>query len=200
MIRKAIHVVFLSIVVATFFGVPSNVFSFESPHQYANDSYTSFVSRPATDYVTDISSASAIPRRVSTPKELREQHCFALNLYHESRGEGYEGKLAVGMVVINRLNSPKYPKTVCGVIYQRLGKKYQFSWVGQLSKESLSKKKNFAEWNESKRIAILMLTENKRYDKVSDSLYYHADYVNPNWPYQKVTQIGRHIFYRQPGV
>ncbi len=39
-------------------------------------------------------------------------------IYCEARGESYEGKLAVGSVVINRVLSASYPNTVSGVIYQ----------------------------------------------------------------------------------
>ena len=47
-------------------------------------------------------------------------------IYCEAGGEPYEGKLAVGAVVINRVRSAKFPGTVVGVIYQ----KNQFSPVG----------------------------------------------------------------------
>lgn len=47
-------------------------------------------------------------------------------IYCEAGGEPYEGKLAVGAVVINRMLSSVYPDTVVGVIYQ----KRQFSPVG----------------------------------------------------------------------
>lgn len=47
-------------------------------------------------------------------------------IYCEAGGEPYEGKLAVGAVVINRVLSSVYPDTVLGVIYQ----KKQFSPVG----------------------------------------------------------------------
>ena len=40
-------------------------------------------------------------------------------IYCEAGGEPYEGKLAVGAVVINRVLSNKYPDTVPGVVYQR---------------------------------------------------------------------------------
>ncbi|MBE5864023.1 MAG: cell wall hydrolase [Lachnospiraceae bacterium] len=46
-------------------------------------------------------------------------------IYCEAGGEPYEGKLAVGAVVINRVLSGKFPDTVAGVIYQ----KSQFSPV-----------------------------------------------------------------------
>ena len=36
----------------------------------------------------------------------------------EARGEPYEGQVAVGAVILNRVNSPSFPNTVSGVIYQ----------------------------------------------------------------------------------
>ena len=32
---------------------------------------------------------------------------------------------------------------------------------------------------------------------MKDALYYHADYVNPQWGKPKIDKIGRHIFYRE---
>ena len=46
-------------------------------------------------------------------------------IYCEARGESYNGKLAVGIVVMNRVRSSRFPDTVKGVIYQS----YQFSPV-----------------------------------------------------------------------
>ncbi|MBD7913275.1 MULTISPECIES: cell wall hydrolase [Clostridium] len=39
-------------------------------------------------------------------------------IYAESRGEPYEGKVAVASVVLNRVLSPKFPNTIKEVIYQ----------------------------------------------------------------------------------
>lgn len=36
----------------------------------------------------------------------------------EARGEPYEGQVAVGSVVLNRVKHPKFPNTIAGVIYQ----------------------------------------------------------------------------------
>ena len=38
----------------------------------------------------------------------------------EAGGESYEGKLAVGSVVMNRVDSSYFPDTVVGVIYQTI--------------------------------------------------------------------------------
>ena len=36
----------------------------------------------------------------------------------EARGEPYEGQVAVGAVILNRVKSSQFPNTIAGVIYQ----------------------------------------------------------------------------------
>ena len=54
-----------------------------------------------------------------------DRYLLAVLIYCEAGGEPYEGQVAVGAVVINRVLSSVYPNTVSGVIYQP----YQFSPV-----------------------------------------------------------------------
>jgi len=51
------------------------------------------------------------------------RECLMRAMYFESNRSSAEGMLAVGTVVMNRLNSPQYPKTICGVV----GQKNQFA-------------------------------------------------------------------------
>lgn len=46
-------------------------------------------------------------------------YLLARCIYGEARGESYEGQVAVGAVVLNRVKSPKFPNTISGVIYQK---------------------------------------------------------------------------------
>lgn len=64
-----------------------------------------------------------------TKAELR---LLSALIYCEAQGENYRGKIAVGIVVMNRVRSKLYPDTLKDVIYQ----KYQFSPVstGSLKK------------------------------------------------------------------
>lgn len=55
-----------------------------------------------------------------------DRYVLANLIYCEAGAEPYDGKVAVGSVVINRVLSSKYPDTVLGVIYQN----GQFSPVG----------------------------------------------------------------------
>lgn len=70
---------------------------------------------------TEIKKVKASVSKVQTytKAELRLLSCI---IYAESNGESYAGKLGVGIVVMNRVKSSKYPSTVKGVIYQP----YQF--------------------------------------------------------------------------
>ena len=47
-----------------------------------------------------------------------EAYLLAAIIQCESDGEPYEGKLAVGSVVMNRVRSSRFPNTITGVIYQ----------------------------------------------------------------------------------
>ena len=37
----------------------------------------------------------------------------------EARGEPYSGQVAVGAVILNRVNHPSFPNTIAGVVYQK---------------------------------------------------------------------------------
>ena len=47
--------------------------------------------------------------------------CLAEAIYFESRGEPLAGQIAVAEVILNRVDSPAYPNTVCGVTHQGVG-------------------------------------------------------------------------------
>lgn len=43
---------------------------------------------------------------------------LARAIHGEARGESYEGQVAVGAVILNRVKDPNFPNTIAGVIYQ----------------------------------------------------------------------------------
>jgi len=45
--------------------------------------------------------------------------CLARNIYYEAGSESEEGKVAVGLVTINRSNHEKFPNSICGVVNQK---------------------------------------------------------------------------------
>ena len=117
-----------------------------------------------------------------------QQRCLAKNIYHESRGEPFWGKVAVAQVTLNRVRSAQYSNTVCGVVYQHA----QFSWT-------LDRTKRIREddaWQEANKIAHAVLSGRLKLPNFN-ALYYHTHKVKPRWRKTKqvVATIGNHIFY-----
>jgi N-acetylmuramoyl-L-alanine amidase len=51
-------------------------------------------------------------------KNVSDEQLLARTINGEARGEPFEGQVAVGAVILNRVKSSKFPKTLAGVIYQ----------------------------------------------------------------------------------
>ena len=47
-----------------------------------------------------------------------ELKCMAENIYFEGRAEPMVGKIAIGHVVMNRIEDKRFPDTICGVVKQ----------------------------------------------------------------------------------
>jgi len=116
--------------------------------------------------------------------------CLAKAVYFEARSESLEGQLAVAQVILNRVASPEYPDTICGVVTQPA----QFSFIrgGKFPQVNTSDQS----WHTALAIAD---AANRRLatEVASNVLWYHADYVAPAWGHwhTKFAQIGVHIFY-----
>lgn len=134
---------------------------------------------------------------VTAAERERQLDCLARNIYYEAGNEPFEGKVAVAQVTLNRVNSGKFPDDVCKVIFQKnvIYDKIicQFSWYCEKGNKPVSL--NNESFQESMTVAKKVLLEDFRLPSLTKAMYYHADYVNPNWNLPKITKIGRHIFY-----
>jgi spore germination cell wall hydrolase CwlJ-like protein len=136
------------------------------------------------------------PHRMS-----QEQRCLAEAIYFEARNEPEAGQAAVAQVVLNRVKSGLYPKSVCGVVYQNRNRYLacQFSFACEGKSLRISEP---APWATAVRVAR-DVTDGKTYlADVGGATHYHADYVRPHWSrkLKKMDVIGRHIFYKlKPG-
>jgi spore germination cell wall hydrolase CwlJ-like protein len=132
--------------------------------------------------------------------KVREQQleCLAINIYREAGHEPFEGKVAVAQVTMNRVKAGQFGKDVCGVVYQKnvVMERVvcQFSWACDTSAKA--KPVNQAAYDESYKVAKKVLLEGFKLDILKDALYYHANYINPRWPMEKIGSIGNHIFYK----
>ena len=131
--------------------------------------------------------------------------CMAINMYHEAKNQSMLGQLAVGQVVMNRVEDKRFPDNVCDVVteavtYKGTNKpvlhKCQFSWWcdGQKDEPDFDSK----EWWDAKEYASIVLSGTIMLDVTEGATHYHATYVRPAWAKTKTktTRIDRHIFYR----
>lgn len=134
----------------------------------------------------------------STPGYGTALKCLTQAIYYEAANEPEQGKRGVAQVVLNRLRHPAYPNSVCGVVYEGAHARvcqFSFTCDGSLLRTPMTR-----QWSDSQRIAAQALAGEVA-EEVGSATHYHADYVLPRWAFTlgKLTQIGRHIFYRFPG-
>lgn len=118
--------------------------------------------------------SSTIDSDGHNPKELS---CLSLTVYHEARGESERGQRMVASVVMNRVRSPKFPNTVCGVVFQ----KSQFSY---LRKSDLTPRET-KKWQQAVRISKEYINKG-----TSEWSFLYFDSIGRNGG----TKVGNHYF------
>ena len=134
-----------------------------------------------------------------TLDQRRAVLCLTQAVYYEAGYEPIEGRRAVAQVVLNRMRHPAFPKSVCGVVYQRNSTPVcQFSFVCD---GALDRRPEVGAWRVAEAIARAALAGYVE-TSVGSATHYHADYVAPRWAplLTKINKLGAHIFYRWPGA
>ncbi|WP_339320638.1 spore cortex-lytic enzyme [Paenibacillus sp. FSL R10-2734] len=114
---------------------------------------------------------------------INEMDILAKVIYSEARGEPYKGQVAVGAVVMNRIQSSQFPNNIKDVVFQ----KGAFTAVsdGQY-------------WLTPNRTAYLAALDAVRgWDPTTNSLYYfNPDTATSAWIWSRPQnlKIGKHIF------
>lgn len=124
-------------------------------------------------YAVNIKSDSLLPPEHKNHKYTDEDIYWLSRIIEaESKGEPYEGKIAVGNVVINRKNHPDFPDSIYEVIFEITEGKYQFTPV-----------KNNTVYNtpSAESITAAKLALNNT-DIVGESLYFlNPDTTSSSW-------------------
>lgn len=116
-----------------------------------------------------------------------ELTCLAKIVHHESANQPEAGQLAVAHVVLNRLASPRFPKSVCAIALQ----------PGQFFNVHAYDPSGDRRWSNSLRIAR-MAAEGHGDDVAPGALFFHtAGHTSAFFRSRpRVTQIAGHVFYR----
>jgi len=139
------------------------------------------------------------------PSHKKQVDCLAENIYFEAGHEPEEGKVAVAMVTLNRVEHKSWPSTVCGVVRERNSRVCQFSWWCEPHNHKKAVTNQYTPrekviYNKAKQVALdvyVNYEELKQNDVTHGAYFYHADYVSPGWKLKKTTKIGQHIFYKK---
>ena len=159
----------------------------------------------------------AFEKEILDPTTEPDAVCLAQNIYFEASVEPTAGKIAVGLVALNRMHDARYPDTICGVvkegpvreswktkqhanlsddqrIYYPIKFRCQFTWYCDGKDEKIRYQDT---WLQSQIIALQIL-EGQYAGMVEGATHYHANWVDPAWRHELsyIGQIGDHLFYR----
>lgn len=128
----------------------------------------------------------------SPPVDAAEATCMAQAVYHEARGEGLLGQIAVASVVLNRMRDPSRPSSACQVIRQP----GQFPWAG--------KRLAVTERDAFRRAAAVAALAMKGHlpDVTAGAQYFHSTALGrQEWTrgLNRVGTHGQHVFFRPRG-
>ena len=121
--------------------------------------------------------------------------CLSRTIYWETRGEEAASMEAVANVVMNRLEKPGFPKSICAVV--REGREQgacQFSWWCDGRTDDAEHEKSYAIAKEIARKALNMQLT----DRTGGALYFHHGVATTSWSaeYIKTIEVGKFSFYR----
>ena len=128
-----------------------------------------------------------IKRAISRGFTREDVQFLARAIYAEARGETFIGQVAVGAVIINRLKSGKFPRTIREVVMQKNGGTFQFSPVkdGSINLDP----------DETAIYAAIRAIEG--HDPTNGALYfYNPETASDRWikTLPVMTRIGNHVF------
>lgn len=147
-----------------------------------------------------VAAPSALGAAVAAAPQMSgaEWQCLSEALYFEARGESLSGVVAVAEVILNRVDSPDYPDSVCGVVRQGGQGLYncQFTYNCDGRSDAITER---AAWYAVGRVASYMLNGAPR-NLTNGATHYHTLAVHPSWAnrFPRTATIGYHHFYRQP--
>ncbi|KEP70904.1 cell wall hydrolase [Thioclava sp. BHET1] len=122
--------------------------------------------------------------------------CLSRALYFEARGETVKGQQAVAEVILNRVDDPRFPGSICGVVHQSNARGCQFSWYCDGRKDTVRNASAFAR---VAKVARAMMDGAPR-SLTDGATYFHTLRVRPRWSHRfdRTASIGHHVFYANP--
>ena len=128
---------------------------------------------------------------------MNQLMCLSAAIFFEARDQPIQGQLAVANVVMNRVESPRWPDEICAVVFQPS----QFSFTHDGKSDNYLKYTSNVGDRQAIAIAEEIAISVIKGDRLGlTSTHYHATYVKPYWlkQYHQDGRIGDHVFYTAP--
>lgn len=135
--------------------------------------------------------AAAVVGLRGSAAPARDLECLSQAVYYEARGEAERGRQAVAQVVINRTRQARFPRSICGVVFQHAvrGCAFAFACDGQ-TRRALEP----AAWRDARRIAQRTLAGFVLPEVRSATDFRSGGHAPAGL--ERVAQIGAHVFFR----
>jgi spore germination cell wall hydrolase CwlJ-like protein len=135
------------------------------------------------------------PFRLANPEAAsHDLDCLTAAVYYEARGESREGQAAVAQVVLNRVRSPAFPKTICGVVYQ--GAAAHGCQSSFACDRSVAAHHEAGAWDRARGVASRALGGYVM-STVAGATHFHVASLGSIWngSMVEVARVGQHVFY-----
>lgn len=148
-----------------------------------------------TSFAIEEMSKSLLPDSNLPFNRQRELTLLSMCIWGEARGEGHNGKLAVGKVVMNRYHSGGFGHTITDIILRPL----QFSCFNEkdVNRSKVLAIQNDEVWQECVFVALSVYL-GELIDPTNCATHYCHFKATPSWAQvlEQTCQIGNHIFFR----
>ncbi|MXU66768.1 cell wall hydrolase [Oceanomicrobium pacificus] len=122
--------------------------------------------------------------------------CLSEAMYFEAAAFSVKGQQAVGEVIVNRKNDPRFPNTICGVISEGVGsgRGCQFSYKCDGNPEHYRYKKVKAQTDQTAKAVL----SGKTSELAPGALFFHSARIAPGWfaSRPRIGTFGGNIFYK----
>lgn len=179
--------------------IPSNSFA---PSKASQTVQNVSVSVPLSPAIADIHPTLS---PVTMPYTKADVDCLSEAMYFEARGEGDKGLEAVGYVVTNRVESQRFPGSICEVVHQGVTKnghmvrnRCQFGWYCDGAPEVIHDQKTYEHCRDLAKLILLKVAPNP----IGHCLFFHEEHVriHPHRRYAYQKRVGHQIFYNLVAV
>lgn len=113
--------------------------------------------------------------------DAKDVSCMSEAIYFEARDQPIDGQAAVAVTILNRVNSSRFPNTICGVIHQYKQFSYTLKPLQERNK-ALRSNNTIDKVSLDLSVKVALQAVSGGFDGMHESThYYNPSLANPKW-------------------